>query len=501
MGNKDDVYLAIDLKSFYASVECVERDMDPLNTCLLVADPRRTDKTICLAVSPGLKSFGLPGRLRLFEAKQKVNRINSERRRMAPMHSFRGKSVYTDELASDPSLELDFITAPPRMSLYIKYSIDIYRIYLKYIAPEDIHVYSCDEVFIYVTPYLEVYRKTPHELAVTIIRDVLSNTGITATAGIGTNIFLSKVAMDIVAKRMSADKDGVRIAVLDEAGYREQLWTHMPITDFWSIGGGIARRLAGLHLFTMGDVAQYSERFEDSLYKTFGINAELLIDHAWGWEPCTIEYIRNYVPVSSSLSSGQVLPRPYSYPEAAVIVMEMTDLLTLDLVRKDLVTDQMTLTVCYERFKGQDPVDAYNGIMHYDHFGRPVPKHAFGTVNLKRLTASTRIITDAVMGLYERITDKSLLIRRICICAGRVMSVQEMIDADKYEQLDLFTDYEARELERAAEEERLKRENALQLAAIEIKEKYGKNALLKGTNFVKGAMTRERNGQIGGHSK
>ena len=499
MESMEKSYIAIDLKSFYASVECVERGLDPLTTCLVVADPTRTDKTICLAVSAGLKSYGVPGRPRLFEAVQKVREINAERKYKAPDHRFTGKSCFTFELESNPALELDYITAPPRMALYMRYSTDVYKIYLKYIAPEDIHVYSCDEVFMYVTPYLGIYRMTPHELAMTMIRDVLSNTGITATAGIGTNLFLSKVAMDIVAKHMPADKDGVRIAELDERGFREKLWPHTPITDFWSIGGGTAKRLAGLHLFTMGDVAEYSEGFEDSLYKTFGVNAELLIDHSWGWEPCTIDYIKRYVPTTNSLSNGQVLPRPYTFNEAAIIVMEMTDLLTLDLVRKRLVTDQMTLTIGYECLKGADAMAEYKGSVHYDWYGRPVPKHAHGTANLEYKTASTRIITDAVIELYERITDRNLMIRRVIICACNVIPEQELYDKQMYEQLDLFTDYEKRERERLAEEDRLRKEKALQLATLEIKERFGKNAILKGTNFLTGAMTRERNMQIGGH--
>ena len=496
----EDSYIAIDLKSFYASVECVERGLDPLTTCLLVADDSRTDKTITLAVSPGLKSYGLPGRPRLFEAKQKVREINAARRFKAPEHRFNGTSFFTYELDSDPSLALDYITAPPRMALYMKYSAEVYRIYLKYVAPEDIHIYSCDEVFMYVTPYLRIYGLTPRELAVTMIHDVLSSTGITATAGIGTNLFLSKVAMDIVAKHMPADRDGVRIADLDEAGYRKQLWSHIPITDFWNVGGGTARRLAGLHLYTMGDVALYSEYCEDSLYRIFGVKAELLIDHAWGWEPCTMASVKSYVPTNNSLSSGQVLTRPYTYAEAGIIVREMTDLLTLDLARKNLITDQMTLTICYEWLKDPEAISAYKGIMHYDHYGRPTPKHAHGTVNLAKKTASTRMITDAVIGLYERITDRSLMIRRVNICACNVVSCGPFVKSDEeYVQLDLFTDFEEQEKMRKAEEERLRRETSLQLAELRIKDRYGKNALIKGTNLLEGAMTIKRNNQIGGH--
>ena len=492
-------YIAIDLKSFYASVECVERGLDPLTTCLVVADASRTDKTICLAVSPGLKSYGVPGRPRLFEVIQKVKELNNNRKAAAPNHKFTGHSCLTYELNTDPSLELNYITATPQMALYMKYSTEIYKIYLKYIAPEDIHVYSCDEVFIDVTPYLETYHMTPHELAITMIRDVLSKTGITATAGIGTNMYLCKVAMDIVAKHIPADKDGVRIAELDEMSYREQLWSHTPITDFWGIGGGIARRLAGLSLFTMGDIAEYSEYFEDNLYKTFGINAEIIIDHAWGWEPTTIDYIKKYIPETNSLSSGQVLQRPYAYKEAAIIVREMADLLSLDLVRKGFVTDQMTLTIGYECLKDTFSISHYKGSLHYDWYGRPVPKHAHGTVNLEHRTASAKTIIDAVMDLYWNITDPDLLIRRVNICACKIEPEKSLSDAPEYEQLDLFTDYEAREKEQKIEIERQRREKALQLASLEIKQKFGKNAILKGTNFLEGAMTRERNMQIGGH--
>ena len=497
--NIGHMYIAIDLKSFYASVECVERALDPLVTCLVVADAGRTDKTICLAVSPGLKKYGIPGRPRLFEVVQKVRNINAARRCMAPGHRLSGKSFYTFELDADPSLELDYITAPPRMALYMKYSTDIYKNYLKYIAPEDIHVYSCDEVFMDVAPYLKTYGMTPHELAITMIQDVLSSTGITATAGIGTNMFLCKIAMDIVAKHMPADKDGVRIAELDEPSFREQLWGHTPLTDFWSIGGGTARRLASLGLFTMGDVAVYSEVAEDSLYKTFGIKAELLIDHAWGWEPCTIDYIKRYVPENNSLSSGQVLPRPYSFDEAAIIVREMSDLLALRLVRKGLLTDQLTLTIGYENLKDSAKLKEYRGELHFDWYGRPVPKHSHGTANLKCMTASSQMIINALLDLYLDITDRELMIRRVTICAARISRCMDICANDEYEQLDLFTDYEAREQQRQAEKERLQKERSLQLAELEIKEKYGRNAILKGTNFLQGAMTRERNMQIGGH--
>lgn len=494
----DRTYISIDLKSFYASVECVDRGLDPLVTNLVVADSSRTDKTICLAVSPGLKSYGIPGRPRLFEVVQAVKAVNAMRRSRIHHRDFTGSSCTTTELEGDPSLEVSYITAVPRMSLYMKYSTDIYRIYLKYIAPEDILVYSCDEVFMDVTSYLDTYRMSAHELAIRIIRDVLATTGITATAGIGTNMFLCKIAMDIVAKHMPADSDGVRIAELDEMTFRRNLWSHTPITDFWRIGGGIARRLAKLGLVTMGDVAACSETNEDVLYKEFGVNAELIIDHAWGWEPCTIEDVRSYKPASNSLSSGQVLMRPYSHDEAAIIVHEMTDLLSLDLVRKGLVTDQMVLTIGYESVKTPEELGDYKGEIGLDRYGRFTPKHAHGTANLDRQTASTRLICEAVDALYERITNPELMIRRVNVCACRVIPEEEVLQ-DRYEQLDLFTDYAAAEDERIAEDTRLAKERALQLAELSIKEKYGKNAILKGTNFLEGATTRERNNQVGGH--
>ncbi len=499
MQNADHIYIAIDLKSFYASVECVERMLDPLTTCLVVADCSRTDKTICLAVSPGLKSYGVPGRPRLFEVKQKVRHINADRRNKAPLHFFTGHSFHTSDLDNDPSLELEYITAPPRMALYMKYSTDIYKIYLKYIAPEDIHVYSCDEVFIDAAPYLRIYSMSAHDLAMTMIQDVLSSTGITATAGVGTNMFLCKIAMDIVAKHMPADKDGVRIADLDEPAFRKQLWGHTPITDFWSIGSGTARRLASFGLFTMGDIAEYSEIGEDSLFKAFGIKAELIIDHSWGWEPCTMDYIKQYIPEHNSLSTGQVLQRPYDYNEALIIVMEMSDLLSLDLIKKGFITDKLTLTIGYEYLKDRTHISSYKGELYYDWYGRPVPKHAHGTVNLKNRTASYSVISEALIQLYENIVDKNLLIRRVSICAYNIKPEHLIIPHEEYEQLDLFTDYEERNRLKKEAAERQAKEKALQTASLEIKTRFGKNALLKGTNFRSGATTRERNMQIGGH--
>lgn len=488
-------YIAIDLKSFYASVECVERDLNPMNTCLVVADASRTDKTICLAVSPGLKSFGVPGRPRLFEVKQAVGLINNERKRFAPGRTFNGASVFTDELKKDASLELDFIAAPPRMALYMRYSTDIYKIYLKYVSPDDIHVYSCDEVFIDVTEYQSLYKMSAHDLASTIIKDILTSTGITATCGIGTNMFLCKVAMDIVAKHIPADKDGVRIAELDERSFREKLWNHTPLTDFWGFGPGTQRRLNRLGLYTLGDVCAYSERCEDNLYKAFGVNAEIIIDHAWGWEPCTIEAIKNYRPSDNSLSSGQVLTRPYSFDEARTVIKEMAENLALDLLSKGLVSGQIVVNVGYEHFTDEKAAAGYSGDLTYDHYGRLSPKHAHGTENLTLKTSSARLFREAAVRLFDRITDPSLMVRRLNIAACHVVREADYDNTPEPEQLSLFVDYEAREKEK----EILEKEKSLQLSTLYLKRKYGKNAVLKGTDFLEGATARERNMQIGGH--
>ena len=370
---KEKVYIAIDLKSFYASVECVERGLDPLSTNLVVADASRTEKTICLAVSPSLKAYGIPGRPRLFEVVEKVKMVNSNRLERFRAKKFEGKSYLAKELDANPGLELDYIIAKPQMATYMRYSTDIYKIYLKYVAPEDMHVYDvapavsggyCHVAFyLDVTHYLGIYKMSPHDLAMTIIRDVLSNTGITATAGIGTNMFLCKIAMDIVAKHIPADKDGVRIAELDERTYREQLWDHTPLTDLWRVGAGTVRRLKRLGLYTMGDIARYSENYSEQLYREFGVNAELLIDHAWGWEPCTIDEIQSYRPEKNSLGEGQVLSRPYSYGEAEVVVREMADNLALNLTDKGLITNQITLTICFdvESLQRPDIMERYKG--------------------------------------------------------------------------------------------------------------------------------------------
>lgn len=507
MGQKERAYIAIDLKSFYASVECIERKLDPMTTNLVVADASRTEKTICLAVSPSLKSYGISGRARLFEVVQKVKQVNAERLRNAPGRQFSGASCSYTELRENPALSVDYIAAPPRMAYYMQYSTRIYQIYLRFIAPEDIHVYSIDEVFLDVTDYLATYGLTAHELAMKMIREVLRETGITATAGIGTNLYLSKIAMDIVAKHMPADQDGVRIAELDEMKYRKLLWTHQPLTDFWRVGQGYTRKLEENGLFTMGDVARCSlgktTDFynEDLLYRLFGINAELLIDHAWGWEPCTIADIKAYKPESNSISSGQVLQCPYNFDKGKLIAREMTDLLVLDLVDKGLVTDQMVLTVGYdiECLTNPEIRRKYHGPVTRDHYGRQVPKAAHGSINLGAHTSSTRRITEAVMELYDRIVDRNLLVRRMYVVANRVMDENSVKTGMEPEQLELFTDYEALEKEREAEEAALNREKNMQKAVLEIKKKYGKNAILKGMNLEEGAMTIERNRQIGGH--
>ena len=490
----DRVYAAIDLKSYYASAECVSRGLDPMTTNLVVADASRTEKTICLAVTPSLKAFGIPGRARLFEVVQKVREVNAKRLYRAPGRKFTGSSTDAEALASDPGLALDYIAAPPRMALYMEYSTRIYQVYLKYVAPEDIHVYSIDEVFIDVTRYLPVYGLTARELTKNMLQDVLKQTGITAAAGIGTNLYLCKVAMDITAKHVEPDADGARIAELDELSYRETLWDHRPLTDFWRVGRGYAAKLEASGIRTMGDVARCSlGRDRDLLYKLFGVNAELLIDHAWGYEPCTIADIKGYRPESSSLCSGQVLQSPYTAEKARLVLREMTDLLVLDLADKGLVTDQMVLTVGYdiENVTG----GMYHGPVTRDPYGRLIPKHAHGSINLGGHTLSTRRILEAVTGLYDRIVDPNLLIRRLNITANHIVSESAALQAAPPEQLDLFTDQQ----EKAREQVALARERAVQQAVLTIKKRFGKNAILKGMNLEKGATARERNRQIGGH--
>lgn len=494
-------YIAIDLKSFYASVECVERGLNPLDTNLVVADKNRTEKTICLAVSPSMKAYGIGGRARLFEVVQRIREVNNQRRYRSHGRRLTGKSVSDIDLKAHPDWEVDYIVAPPRMAFYIEYSTRIYKIYLKYIAPEDIHVYSIDEVFIDATSYLSTYGMSAHELARTIIRDVLSQTGITATAGIGTNMYLAKVAMDIVAKHIPADKDGVRIAELDEMSYRRSLWTHRPLTDFWRVGRGIAERLSQHGLYTMGDIALQSERNEQLLYDLFGVNAELLIDHAWGWEPCTIEMVKAYKPETNSFSSGQVLQEPYTPKKARVVVQEMAEAAALDLLDKGLVTDQLVLTVGYDTESLNDPAirAKYKGEIKTDYYGRQVPKHAHGISNLPRPTLSARQIVGATMELYDRIIDNDLLVRRLNLTTNRVIRESDAARREVPVQYDLFVDYDAVEAEQKQEEAELAKERRAQEAILKIKKQFGKNAILKGLNFEEGATAKDRNEQIGGH--
>jgi len=493
-------YIAIDLKSFYASVECVDRGLDPLSTHLVVADRSRTEKTICLAVSPSLKAYGIGGRARLFEVVQRVREVNYERRKAAGW-SFTGKSVNDTELKAHPDWELDYIAAPPRMAHYIEVSTKVYQTYLKYVSAEDIHVYSIDEVFMDVTQYLYIYKVTAHELAMRMIRDVLATTGITATAGIGTNMYLAKVAMDIVAKHVPADKDGVRIAELDEMSYRQKLWNHRPLTAFWRVGRGIAQKLAEYGITTMGQVARKSLQNEELFYHLFGVNAELLIDHAWGWEPCTIDFVKAYRPEVNSFSSGQVLKEAYTWEKARVVVHEMADAMALDLFAKRLVTDQLVLTINYDTENLTDPVRRaqYMGPVTTDYYGRMVPKHAHGTENLTRHTSSSSMIGEALLRLYDRITDHRLLVRRITLVTNHVVQEDQVKPKTSPVQLDLFTDYEAMEQKRKEEEEALAKERRLQEAQLAIKERFGKNAILRGMSYIEGATAKDRNAQIGGH--
>lgn len=492
---KQKTYIAIDLKSFYASVECVERGLDPLKNNLVVADEGRTEKTICLAVSPSLKAHGIPGRARLFEVVERVKQVNNNRKLNINYADFKGESYNADEL-NDDYLKLSYIVAPPRMNLYKKYSNRIFAIYSNFVSPEDILVYSIDEVFIDATNYLRSRGVTAHQLAMDMIKAVLAETGITATAGIGTNMYLAKVAMDIVAKHIEADKDGVRIAELDEISYRKQLWNYRPITDFWRVGRGIGKRLESVGIYTMGDIAKCSlgsdtEFYnENLLYKLFGINAELLIDHAWGWEPCTIEDVKSYKPDTKSISSGQVLTRPYSFDESAVIVREMAELLALDLVDKKVTTNQIVLTLNYDT---ENIKKGYKGEITVDGYGRKIPKHAHGTSNINRLTSSSKLVVNAAMDVFYRIADRSLSVRKVSICANHITDENKTEPANV--QLDLFTDYSKIK----AEEDALKKERSLQNAMLRIQKRYGKNAILKGTNLQDCATTVERNNQVGGH--
>ena len=497
----DKIYMCIDLKSFYASVECRERGLDPLNTNLVVADESRTEKTICLAVSPSLKAYGLGGRCRLFEAIQKVKEVNYQRRKENNYKKFTGKSYIDSELKSNSNLELDFIKAVPRMKLYMKYSTDIYNIYLKFIAPEDILVYSIDEVFCDITGYLNTYKLTPEELVTKMIEDVYKTTGITATAGIGTNMYLAKVAMDITAKHMKPNEFGVRMARLDEKSYRELLWDHTPLTDFWRVGSGYSKKLEANGMHTMGDVARMSLENEDKLFKLFGVNAEFLIDHAWGYEPCTIELAKSYKPSTNSISQGQVLHEPYTYEKAKLIVQEMTDLLVLDIVKKHLKTDQIVLTIGYDIENLTNPKirNLYDGDVTVDHYGRPTPKHSHGTIRLDHKTSSTKLIMKSVMDLYRKIVNPILLVRRVNVTFCNV--VNESFEEKKPigEQMDLFTDYVELDKKRKQDAVDEKNERKVQRAIIEIQEKYGKNSILKGMNLQEGGTTIQRNGEVGGH--
>lgn len=503
MEQKRNIYMAIDLKSFYASVECISRKLDPLTTNLVVADVGKTQKTICLAVTPSLKKFGISGRARLFEVIQKVNEINRQRKRKAPGHAFTGESYDETELLQHPEYAMTYIAAPPRMAHYLEISTEIYNIYLKYISPKDIHVYSIDEVFLDVTGYLKAYQMSPRELAKRMILDILNTTGITATAGIGTNLYLCKVAMDIVAKRIRPDADGVRIAQLDEIRYRKLLWKHQPLTDFWRIGKGISKKLAQIGLYTMGDIAKCSlgkpEDIynEDRLYQLFGINAQLLIDHAWGYEPCTMEDIKAYQPQHTSISTGQVLHCPYDYEKTRLVIKEMLDLLALALVDKQQVTDQIILSVGYD-IENLDK-QSYTGEVTTDRYGRKIPKHAHGTANLKRHTASCRLMSEAVMELFDRIVNPQLTVRRIHISANHILDEQQIPAMEMREQMDLFIDYEALTQQELQENKQLEKEKRLQQATLQIKKKYGKNAVLKGMNLEEGANTIQRNKTIGGH--
>ena len=495
------IYACIDLKSFYASVECVERHLDPLNTNLVVADNSRTEKTICLAVSPSLKQYGISGRARLYEVIQKVKEVNNKRKWNTKYKRFVGSSYIDSELKSHPELSLDYVVAPPRMGKYIEYSTRIYDIYLKYLSPNDVHVYSIDEVFCDITPYLSFNKMKPVDFITKIIHDVCDTTGITATAGIGTNMYLAKVAMDIVAKHKKPNEKGVRIACLDEIMYRKLLWNHTPLTDFWRIGKGYSNKLEKHNMVTMGDIARCSIENEDLLYKLFGINAELLIDHAWGWEPVTIAEVKSYKPSSNSISSGQVLPEPYNYEQTELIVKEMTDLLTLDLVSRRLVTDQVVLTINYDVNNLNNPNirDNYIGEITLDYYGRRVPKPAHGTIRIDHKTSSSKIIINEIVKLYRNITNRHLLVRRINISFNNLVNEKQDNGKRVYEQCDIFTNYNEIEKKRKAQKEEEMKERELQNVILGIKNKYGKNSILKGMNYIHGGRTIERNQQIGGH--
>lgn len=489
------VYICIDLKSFYASVECMERGLDPLNTNLVVADSSRTEKTICLAVSPSLKKLGISGRARLFEAIQGVREANDIRKKNNHNRRFTGKSYFQDELNSNKSLEIDFIIATPQMKKYMNYSTKIYDTYLKYVAPEDIYAYSIDEVFCDITGYLKTYKMTPREMITKMIQDVYDTTGITATGGIGTNMYLAKIAMDIVAKHMEPNKFGVRIAGLDEYTYRKLLWCHKPITDFWRVGKGIAKTLANNNMYTMGDVARKSLEDQGLLYKLFGINAEYLIDHAWGWEPCTMKDVKSFKPKINSLSEGQVLHKPYDYEHTKLIVKEMTDNVSFALTRKGLVTDQLVLEIGYDTSN----LEFYDGEITEDRYGRKIPKHAHGTIRLDRFSSTSSVLRKYIIELFDKIINKDLYVRRVYVIAGNVRNKEAVKNQKVYEQIDLFTDYEAKDKDDLEEEKSIEKDNNLQEVLLDIKNKFGKNSIVKGMNLEEGGTAIERNGQVGGH--
>lgn len=500
---EERTYIAIDLKSFYASVECVERGLDPLTTNLVVADASRTEKTICLAVSPALKSYGISGRARLFQVVEQVKEVNAQRKRLLPGGTFTGTSYDAVALKEDPSLAVSYIVASPQMAKYMQVSRQVHAIYLRYIAPEDMHVYSVDEVFLDVTPYLTTYGLSAKDLAMKMILEVLKETGITATAGIGTNLYLCKIAMDVLAKHIPADQNGVRIASLDEYSYREKLWDHKPITDFWRVGRGTAKKLEKLGLYTMGDVALFSTSSfgEDKLYELFGVNAELLIDHSWGYESCTMQDIKAYKPQKNSLSAGQILPEPYDFEKGKIVVREMADSLALELAEKQLVTSQLVLTVSYAAENLKDPQirKRYQGKTTTDYYGREVPKHGHGTIHLEEKTASSRLLAQAALKLYERITVPSLLIRKFTISAENVVNADDGQMETTAHQMDFFTDEEEFEKEQEQKAKAREKDQRMQEMTLKIRQKYGKNAILKGTDLQEGATTQERNKQIGGH--
>lgn len=485
------IYACIDLKSFYASVECVKRNLNPLDTNLVVADSTRTEKTICLAVSPSLKQYGLLGRARLYEVMQKIKEINKIRLKDNNYHKYTSKSYLDSELKSNKNLELDLIIASPNMKLYIDYSTKIYDIYLKYLSKEDIYVYSIDEVFCDITDYLDTYKLSKEELVTKIIKDIYDTTGITATAGIGTNMYLCKIAMDIVAKHTKANSYGVRIASLDEMSYRKLLWSHVPLTDFWRVGKGYATKLNEHNIYTMGDIALCSINNEDLLYDLFGVNAELLIDHAWGYESCTMKDIKSYKPLNNSISSGQVLHRPYNYNDTKIIIKEMIDSLVLDLVKKNLITDSVALILDYDINNKE-----YNGTLTLDHYGRKVPKPSNGRINLEYKTSSQEIIIPKIIELYNKIVNKSLLIKRVTIVFNNLEQTSKISNKKIYKQINLFNINKVNEINEIS---RLQEENKLNKTVIELKEKYGKNAVLKGINLLECSTMVERNNQIGGH--